>query len=131
MTPVQLDTSFLIRALVPGSGEDVRLRAWLGDGIPIAMSVVGWAEFLCGPLAEPDKAVARRLIDALVPLEEVTTELAASMFNRTGRRRGTFVDCLVAATAVHAGARLATSNPRHFDRFAEAGFELVVGDDPA
>ena len=66
-----------------------------------------------------------------MPLEEATAELAASMFNRTGRRRGTFVDCLVAAAAVHAGARLATSNPRDFDRFTKAGFDLVVGDNPA
>ena len=58
MTPIQLDTSFLIRALVSGSDEDMRLRGWIGDGVPIAMSAVAWAEFLCGPLAEPDKLAA-------------------------------------------------------------------------
>lgn len=125
MTQVQLDTSFLIRALVPGSNEDARLRAWLARDARIGMSAVGWAEFLCGPVADSDKATARLLIGPPIPLEEAGAELAASMFNRSGRRRGTFVDSLVAAIAVQAGAQLATANPTDFRRFADAGLALV------
>ena len=45
-----LDTSFLIRALVAGSPQDVALRGWLQSGLPIGASVIAWTEFLCGPL---------------------------------------------------------------------------------
>lgn len=92
------------------------------------MSVVGWAEFLCGPLSDADKSAVRRLIGSPVPLEEEDAELAAVMFNHGGRRRSSFVDCLVAATAVRAGAPLATSNPGYFRRLADMGLELVAAD---
>ena len=46
---IHLDTSFLIRALIPGTREESKLRRWVGDGEALAMSSVAWAEFLCGP----------------------------------------------------------------------------------
>ena len=46
---IHLDTSFLIRGLVHGSAEDRRLRDWLKKGETLGMSVIAWAEFLCGP----------------------------------------------------------------------------------
>lgn len=60
-----------------------------------------------------------------VPLTGAVADEAAALFNGTGRRRGSFVDCLVAASALAAGARLATSNARDFVRFAERGLELA------
>jgi predicted nucleic acid-binding protein len=126
MTPVQLDTGFLIRALVRGSPEDDSLRTWLAGDTPIAMSAVAWAEFLCGPLADADKSAARRLVGPPVPLEEADAEVASSMFNRGGRRRGTFVDCLIAAAAARAGARLATTNPADFRRFVDSSLDIVT-----
>ena len=47
---IHLDTSFLIRALAPGSPEDRKLRGWMGEGETLGMSAVAWAELLCGPL---------------------------------------------------------------------------------
>jgi predicted nucleic acid-binding protein len=47
---IHLDTSFLIRALARHSAEDRHLRRWLAEGEPLAVSAVGWAEFLCGPV---------------------------------------------------------------------------------
>ena len=125
MIPVHLDTGFLIRALVPGSREDQALRNWLQHATQVAMSVVGWAEFLCGPLSDAEKVAARQFVGAPVPLEEKAAELAAVMFNGSGRRRGSFLDCLIAATAVNAGAHLATNNPADFRRFADTGLELA------
>jgi predicted nucleic acid-binding protein len=129
MTLVHLDTGFLIRALVRGSPEDDVLRTWLAGDTPIAMSAVAWAEFLCGPLVESDKAVARRLVGQPAPFEEADAEVASAMFNQGSRRRGTFVDCLVAAAALRARARLATSNPVDFRRFADSGLEVVTRSD--
>ena len=43
----------------------------------------------------------------------------------TGRRRGTLGDCLIAATAVNAGAELATGNLADFRRLSDAGLVLA------
>ena len=122
---IHLDTSFLIRALVPGSRESTRLRTWLQDRRSVAISTFTWGEFLCGPLDEADAMDARRIAHKHVPVgtEEATT--AAGLFNRTGRRRGSFQDCIIAATAIVAGAELATSNVGDFARFEDAGLKLA------
>ena len=49
-TAIHLDTCFLIRALVPGTEPDLRLRRWLRQGQRLCMDSIAWTEFLCGPL---------------------------------------------------------------------------------
>ena len=109
--PIHLDTSFLIRALVPGSAEAAALGVWITEGRPLAMSAVAWGELLCGPLEADHEALASAVIRTIVPLDAEAASLAASLFNAGGRRRGSFPDCLVAVTCVRAGAALATANP--------------------
>ena len=122
-----LDTSFLINALVPGTLEDQRLRQWIRQGLVISMSSVGWVEFLCGPVSEEDRQRARKVVGALLPLVEMEAAKAAELFNAGGRKRGTLPDCLIAATALLAGAALATSNSGDFRRFERAGLKLIAG----
>ena len=107
MTCVHLDTCFLIRSLVPGSLEDQSLRAWLEARVPIAVSLIAWAEFLCGPASKSDLETARLLVGRPVPLTEA------------------FLDCLIAAAAIRAGAVLATSNAKDFRGFIEAGLKIA------
>lgn len=123
---IHLDTSFLIRALVHGTPEDRDLRSWIRAGTPLAMSTVGWAELLCGPLAESHLALVQRIVDEIVPFDVAAATRAAQFFNRTGRRRGSLADCMIAATAIEAGATLATSNRDDFERFAAEGLRLTV-----
>jgi predicted nucleic acid-binding protein len=123
---IHLDTSFLIRALVRHAPEDRRLRHWLRDGEPLAMSAVAWAEFRCGPLPLRDAELAARLLADVPAFTLEDAALAADLFNATGRRRGALLDCMVAAAAVREGAPLATANPADFRRFAEHGLELVT-----
>ncbi|MFQ5744597.1 MAG: type II toxin-antitoxin system VapC family toxin [Acidobacteriota bacterium] len=124
---VHLDTSFLIRALVPDSEQDVRLRGWLRAGEPLAMSAIGWAEFLCGPIEEHHLELVARFLPERVPFLDDHATLAARLFNLTGRRRGSLMDCMIAATAVRAAALLATANPRDFSRFESAGLRMIPG----
>lgn len=124
---IHLDTSFLIRALVPGSGEDRRLRVWLATGTTVAMSVIAWAEFLCGPLAVDHQVLAARVVGEPVAFEASDAQLTAVLFNGSGRRRGTLADCMIAAAAIRANARLATADPRDFAGFVPDGLALADG----
>jgi predicted nucleic acid-binding protein len=122
---IHLDTSFLIRALVPGSHEDAQLRAWLSDETPLAISAVAWAEFLCGPLGAEDLSLAGAVVGEAQPLTADHAVKAAELFNAAGRKRGTFVDCLIASVAIDEDARLATTNPKDFKGMV--GLRLVNG----
>jgi len=120
-----LDTSFLIKALVSGTREDRRLRQWIRQGGVIAMSSIGWAEFLCGPVSEVDRQRARKVVGIPVALTETEAERAAELFNVGGRRRGSLPDCLIAATALKAGASMATSNVGDFRPFEGEGLKVI------
>lgn len=121
---VHLDASFLIRALVEGSPEFRALDAWLGAKRAVAMSTLAWGEFLCGPLLLEDEELASRVTRKRVPLGAEEAAEAARLFNVTGRRRGSFQDCIVAASAIRAGAALATTD-HDFDRFVPEGLKLA------
>jgi predicted nucleic acid-binding protein len=123
---IQLDTSFLIRGLVRGSGQDQRLRTWLTDTTSLTISVIAWTEFLCGPLAPDTVELASRVAGEPVPHTSEDAVLAAHLFNVSGRRRGTLVDCMVAATAIRNDAELATANPADFRRFEQAGLRIAL-----
>ena len=49
----------------------------------------------------------------------------AMLFNRAGRRRGSLLDCMIAAIALRAGAALATANQADFRRLRAAGLRLA------
>jgi predicted nucleic acid-binding protein len=46
------------------------------------------------------------------------------LINKTGRKRARKFDCMVAASALNHGARLATTNLRDFDVFASFGLAI-------
>jgi predicted nucleic acid-binding protein len=121
---IHLDTSFLIRGLLRGSAEDRALRAWLRTGEPLGMSAVAWAELLCGPIDETRRGMAGRIVSERVPFLEEDAILAAGLFNESGRRRGSLVDCMIAASALRAGVPLATANVLDFRRLAARGLTL-------
>ncbi|MGE0315999.1 MAG: type II toxin-antitoxin system VapC family toxin [Lautropia sp.] len=112
---IHLDTSFLIRALVRGSTADAMLRTWIIEDESIVMSALAWGEFLCGPL-DPELAMASSaIVGTPIPLTARHAERGATIFNQTGRKRGTFADCLIAAVAIVEGGSLATGNRRDFE----------------
>lgn len=87
----------------------------------MGISTVAWAEFLCGPVEPPSLELAVELLDEPIPLLAEDAARAARLYNLSGRRRGSLLDCMVAAVAVRLGASLATSNPADFRRFGADG----------
>jgi predicted nucleic acid-binding protein len=122
---IQLDTRFLIRALVPGSAEDRKLRLWIRDRTVVRISALAWTEFMCGPVSPAAIRFAARLLGEPLPFTAAEAALAARLFNESGRRRGTMMDCMIAATAALAGESIATSNPADFASLEKLGVELA------
>ena len=122
---IHLDTSFLIRALVPGSSEDQRLRRWSRSGEIIGLSAIVWAEFLCGPLNSHHAELVKVVVGQPLPFLPQDAESAARLFNLIGRRRGTLMDCMIAAAAIRKGASLATSNVEDFRGLQPHGLRLA------
>lgn len=113
---IHIDTSFLVRALVARTPQDRQLRTWLDADEVLAISALAWTEFLCGPLDPSDAHAAAAILGEPVAITALHAGRAAVLFNASGRRRGTLVDCLIAACAIEDGASLATANPRDFAR---------------
>jgi predicted nucleic acid-binding protein len=53
------------------------------------------------------------------------TNLAAQLFNHTGRRSRTLADCMIAAVAIRCGVQLATANTADFQPFVTHGLVLA------
>ena len=122
---IHLDTSFLIRALPSGSPEERALEAWIDADETLAMSTVAWMEFLCGPVEPSELELATNIIDHHIEFAPAHAEIAAHLFNQSGRRRRLFVDCMIAATAIVQNAPIATTNERDFRKFEEAGLTIA------
>lgn len=90
------------------------------------MSAVAWAEFLCGPVEAGEVDLASGILQRIEPFTADDGALAAHLFNRSGRRRGTLADCMIAAAAISGGAPLATANPRDFQRLGSESLRIVA-----
>jgi predicted nucleic acid-binding protein len=122
---IHLDTSFLIHALVPDSEADRQLREWLRSGVPLGVSTIVCAEFLCGPVKAHEIELAARIIPEQVPFVAEDAELSARLFNLGGRRRGSMGDCMIAATTMRCSASLATANPDDFRKLGSASLKII------
>ena len=123
---IQLDTSFLIRAPVHESPEDAALRRGMQGGEPLSISTLAWTEFLCGPVSVHAIEMATQLLGEPVSFSAADATLAARLFNEAGRRRGSLLDCMIAATAIASDAELATANLADFRRLESLGLRLAA-----
>jgi predicted nucleic acid-binding protein len=122
---VHLDTNFLITAIQRGSPEESKVDSWLKAGEALGISAVAWAEFFSGPLATRNELVARQLFQQVEILSGSDAEMAAHLFNKTGRRSRSLPDCMIAATSIRCGAKLATINTHDFQPFIAYGLALA------
>ncbi len=128
-TLLHLDTNALI-ALADPSGSVVRIvRRHVESGLLPATSAVAWHEFVRGPLLPDELLRVERVIGARVQVvSRGTAELAARLFNATGRRRASTADCFIAATAIEQEAPLLTHDAKDFKGFVPLGLKLATAD---
>jgi predicted nucleic acid-binding protein len=123
---IQLDANYLIRGVIASTSQNTDLRGWLTQGEAVSTSAVAWMEFVTGPVGpELVEAVRQIIEDRIVSIGRDEAELAAGLFNAVGRKRALRYDCLIAATAIRTGARLATANRSDFSLFVPHGLELA------
>lgn len=122
---IHLDTSFLIRALIRGTPEDRALRRWIVEGETLAVTAIAWAEFQCGPLHPAELATVAALVDHHRDFTREDAEAAARLFDDSGRRRGSLIDCMIAAAALADDASVATGKPADFERLRPFGVTIA------
>ena len=120
-----LDTSFLIRALVPGTKEALAIEKWLGTGESLSIPAVGWYEFLCGSKEEEEQLAFALLKGGILPFTPAEARVAASGFRSLNKPRRLRVDAMIAASAIVARVPLATTNRNDFEPFLAHGLELI------
>jgi predicted nucleic acid-binding protein len=122
---IHLDTNFLVDLVTVGSPGGVRIFRWLEAGRSVTTSAVAWSEFCNGPLSKAQKEAAFAVLDRkITDFTYREAEEAARLYNVSGRRRGSHSDCMIAATAIVAGAPLATHNTVDFQRLEPFGLLL-------
>jgi predicted nucleic acid-binding protein len=121
-----LDTNYLVRGLVKGSRESADLVRWNQSNELLMSAAPVWYEFLCGPVASRHIQIVRGFLSGgVIAFEEVQAIEAARLFNAVGRTRRLRAAAMIAATAIVAGARLATSNAQDFKAFVPQGLTIV------
>jgi predicted nucleic acid-binding protein len=129
---IHLDTNYLIGLLVKGSPQALEVDGWLAAGQPLAASAIVWSEFLNGPVTPLEVSRAETVLQSrIIPFCQAEAVMAAGLFNKTGRRRGSRFDCLIAATAAVAQAEIATVNQIDFKPFVPHGIKLASPPAPA
>jgi len=125
VSAIHFDTNALI-ALPLWVRADHRVIQRVQQGTPAAASALVWYEFVCGPVSDEHKQLARALLAGRIqPVTELDAELAGQLFNATGRIRRTRTDALIAACAINAGAEFVTLNREDFSPFIEFGLALL------
>ena len=123
---IHLDTNYLIGLLLRGSPEETKVDQWLASDESLAASAIAWTEFINGPVTAPEVGQVEIVLQSqIIPFGKAEAVLAADLFNKTGRRRGSRFDCLIAATAALHQAGLATVNQSDFKVFAAHGLKLA------
>ncbi|MFP4377235.1 MAG: type II toxin-antitoxin system VapC family toxin [Spirochaetales bacterium] len=123
---ILLDTNYLIRVLVANAKEAERVSAWIALPEEFCTSAIAWYEFRCGPVDDEGVAIVRDLVgDRIISFGAKEASEAARLWNATGRSRKTRIDAMIAATALVAGASLATESVDDFRIFTDYGVRLV------
>ena len=123
---IQLDTNILIDLVTCHSPQVAMVRGWLNNNTPLSASSVTWSEFCNGPHSKEQKdAIHAILRGGIHPFTEDQAEFASRLFHKTGRKRGSHADCMIAAAAFCSRQSIATRNIKDFERFVPYGVNII------
>lgn len=123
---IHLDTNLLIALADAEDPHHPRALKLMRANPRAAVSSLVWWEFACGPVSEAGLLLIRKLLPGgIIPFTEAHSAEAARLFNSVARARRLRFDSLIAATAILAGAELATLNPEDFQPFTPHGLRLL------
>jgi predicted nucleic acid-binding protein len=123
---IHLDSNLLIALADASDPHRAAALRLMSSGPLAAVSSLAWWEFECGPVSsEGTLLVLRLLTGGVVPFTDAHSHEAARLFNAAGRARRLKFDSLIAATAILAGAELATVNTADFAPFVPHGLRLL------
>ncbi len=126
MKTILLDTNALIALADPFHAIPLRLEGQIRQGAAAMTNSITWHEFVRGPMSAEDQARALQILcQRIAPVDREDAEVAAMLFNATGRRRSSAADCLIAASAIRRDAILATCNLDDFLLFRPYGLKLL------
>jgi predicted nucleic acid-binding protein len=98
----------------------------ISHGARCSTNSVAWHEFVRGPLSESSKQRLLWILESrILPLDQEDAEIAALLFNRTGRKRASTADCLIAASALRRKQEIVTLNIDDFQPFIPFGLRLL------
>lgn len=123
---IHLDANLLIAMVNPSDPHHAFARSLALNERPLCVSSVTWMEFSSRPVAPLHiQALRRILTGGIHPFDEPAAALAGDLFFRTGSKRRTRLDTMIAATAILIGGELATANPGDFEPFVPLGLNLL------
>ncbi len=127
MSMLLLDTNALVALSDPAHPLFLRIEQALAQGDTAATNAIAWHEFARGPLLPEDLRRALLILERRVlALDREDAEVAAMLFNRTGRRRSSTPDCLIAATALRREWRVVTANEEDYRSFVPYGLKMLA-----
>jgi predicted nucleic acid-binding protein len=123
---IHLDTNLLIAAIDAAHAHHAQASHALSTGRPAATDAVAWTEFLSKPVPPARvQALSVMLGSRILPYTQAEAALAAQLFQLPGVKRAQRLDSMIAATAILAGAELATVNTADFTPFVPHGLKLL------
>ena len=122
---IHVDTNLLI-ASVDSSHEHAGL--WTGLIVAdesFATSAIAWTEFRSYPISSNQLLALEQLLPGgIVAYERAHADLAGELFRMTKSKRKNRLDSMIAATAILAGAKLATVDQADYKAFVTFGLKL-------
>lgn len=125
-TGIFLDTNILIALLNPDDDAFDFVFSQIKKGHSPVTNSIAWHECIRGPLSNSDSLRLRTILqESIFSCTAEDAEIAARLFNQTGRRRSSTADCLIVATALRLQCPLFTRNRSDFELFKPFGLKLV------
>jgi predicted nucleic acid-binding protein len=122
---IHLDANLLIAAVRSSDAHHSTASRVIAQPVYCGCSSVAWMEFHSKPVHPRDEAALRSILrGGILPFDEPAAVLAGRLYDQTGSKRRTRLDAMIAATAILAGAELATANPDDFASFVAHGLKL-------